>query len=333
MAALPGLTLLEGGVPTDAPSVQRAAKFIRARVPQLSETYELALSILFLDRLGDRKDHQAIQTLALRLVAGQHQTGGWGYQCPVLAPKQERDLLLALQKKQPLPSQTPTQSHDMPAEDTTFSTNNSTTQFAVLGLWAARRHHVPLERALALVVQRFRASQARGGGWNYLYETRAGGFTPSMTGAGLLGLAVGYGLTADGLSSPAREELARDAAIQKGLKVLSESIGKPLIKASGDQVFARLNLYFFWTVERVGMAYNLQTIHGKEWYPWGAGEILARQERDGSWNCGGYSGATPVADTCFALLFLKRTNLTHDLTAIFKGRGPAGGRAEEAVPR
>jgi hypothetical protein len=373
LAALPGLTLLECGVPATAPEIQKAAKFVRAQVPKLNQTYELALAILFLDRLGDRKDRGAIQSLALRLVAGQHPTGGWGYECRVLEPAEERTLLLALQKGRPasplelfvsgpikkhsdpgggivkpikdanpqdgskppdgskdpepvakpalppgfrdLPAlQPPSQSHAMPEQDPSFSTNNSTTQFAVLGLWAARRHNLPLERALALVVQRFRTSQARGGGWNYIYETNAGSFTPSMTGAGLLGLAVGHGLTADSLSSAAREELAHDPAIEKGLKVLSESIGQRLVQLTPKDPYMPNNLYLFWTVERVGVLYGMQTINGKEWYPWGAAEILAKQGTNGSWNCGGYAGATPITDTCFALLFLRRADLAKDLS-------------------
>ncbi len=38
------------------------------------------------------------------------------------------------------------------------------------------------------------------------------------------------------------------------------------------------------------------------------------QRDNGSWEAGGYPGATPVNNTCFALLFLKRVNLTRDLT-------------------
>jgi hypothetical protein len=206
----------------------------------------------------------------------------------------------------------PARSHVMPRHDLGTFVNNSTTQFAVLGLWAARRHQLPLERALALVVQRFRVSQAPGGSWSYDGANKPSAWnTPSMTGAGLLGLAVGHGLTADSLSDAARAELARDPDIQKGLLFLSESIGKPLGKAAGS---VAINLYFLWTVERVGVLYNLPSIHGKEWYPWGASEILAQQEEDGSWNCGGYGGAIPVTDTCFALLFLQRANLAKDLS-------------------
>src|SRR5262249_34699729 len=39
-AALPGLTLLECGVPADAPAVQRAARFVRLAAPRLDTTYE-----------------------------------------------------------------------------------------------------------------------------------------------------------------------------------------------------------------------------------------------------------------------------------------------------
>jgi hypothetical protein len=281
------------------------------------------LAILFLDRLGDPQDRQAIQTLALRLVAGQRPSGGWTYNCPPLKPTQEHDLLLALQKRRPLSSQAPTQSHELPRHDG-FSTNNSTTQFAVLALWAARRHNLPLERALALVAQRFRVSQAQGGGWGYNYEMNPSRPTPSMTGAGLLGLGVGHGLVADSLSPAPRAEWEQDPAIQKGLQFLSKSIGKPLGKLGAEQGDSEINLYFLWALERVGMAYNLQSMNGKEWYPWGVAQILANQEADGSWYCRGYAGSVQVTDTCFALLFLKRVNLTRDLTEKLQGgaKGP-----------
>src|SRR5579884_1644029 len=70
-AALPGLTLLECGVPADDPVIRRAAELVRRDAPKLDFTYEIALSILFLDRLGDNKDRELIRTLAARLIAGQ----------------------------------------------------------------------------------------------------------------------------------------------------------------------------------------------------------------------------------------------------------------------
>ena len=86
MAALPALTLLECGVPPSDPIVQKAAALVRAQVRQAvtsRDTYQLALAVLFLDRLGDKRDAELIQFLALRLVAGQRLAdGGWDYTCP-----------------------------------------------------------------------------------------------------------------------------------------------------------------------------------------------------------------------------------------------------------
>ncbi|MFO0929654.1 MAG: hypothetical protein U0736_21965 [Gemmataceae bacterium] len=62
------------------------------------------------------------------------------------------------------------------------------------------------------------------------------------------------------------------------------------------------------------MLYKLRAIGGKEWYPWGAQELLPRQKADGSWAEGALHGSTPLLDTCLALLFLSRANLTTDLS-------------------
>ena len=70
-AAMPGLAMLEVGVPPNDVSVQSAAAFVRSMVPTLDKTYELSLAILFLNRLGERQDVPLIQTMALRLIAGQ----------------------------------------------------------------------------------------------------------------------------------------------------------------------------------------------------------------------------------------------------------------------
>jgi len=60
--------------------------------------------------------------------------------------------------------------------------------------------------------------------------------------------------------------------------------------------------------------FNRRQIGGKDWYSWGAELLLDHQNADGSWMAGGYPGAMPIVDTCFALLFLKRANLAKDLT-------------------
>src|SRR6202035_4448250 len=76
-----------------------------------------------------------------------------------------------------------------------------------------------------------------------------------------------------------------------------------------------IDMYYLWSMERVAVLYNLPTIDGKEWYPWGAEILLNNQRSDGSWNGGGSPGSAPTVDSCFALLFLSQANLAKDLSS------------------
>ena len=200
----------------------------------------------------------------------------------------------------------PTKDEKMPADD---KSDGSNTQFGTLGLWAAGRHGVPMERALSRLARRFQVSQTPAGGWAYNYQWNArGGDTATMTGAGLLGLAVGHGVTAD-LKGADVQAAAEDPRVEKGMKVLGEVIGLPEDVHPGKRG-AKRQYYLLWSIERVGMLYGRKSIGGKEWYPWGARDLVDAQEEDGSWPQE-YPAPT---DTCFALLFLKRANLAKDLS-------------------
>jgi hypothetical protein len=107
--ALGGLTLLECGVPANDPMIQRAADFVRSQAGPLNHTYEISLSILFLDRLGQPTDRRLIQGLGLRLLAGQTAAGGWSYGCPALPANDMAQLYKFLRSHRPatLPSPLP----------------------------------------------------------------------------------------------------------------------------------------------------------------------------------------------------------------------------------
>ena len=75
--------------------------------------------------------------------------------------------------------------------------------------------------------------------------------------------------------------------------------------------------YFLWSVERVAVAYGLDKIGNKDWYKYGADLLLVNQEADGSWQ-GSYGSYG--ADTCFALLFLRKADLAKDLSATLRGK-------------
>jgi hypothetical protein len=375
--ALPGLTLLECGAAPNDSQVQSAAAAVRASAERLNQTYELALAILFLDKLGDAQDRETIRSMALRLVAGQNNSGGWTYHCSPGTTESQQDLLAFLREDRayrlahlagkgamanPLglteadlgrsasgegdPSSRDTLSaggKGRPAEVAEppvvpaslrhlpifsrqnpakqfgrrggFQGDHSNTQFALLGLWVARRYDIPLERTFALAELRFRRLQRPDGGWGYLANQPS---TNTMTCVGLLGLAVGRGIEYELLhldqanqGAAVKKLTTEDPGIQKGLKRLGQAIGPPTGHTSG---LPMANLYFLWSVERVAVLYDLKTIGNKNWYLWGTEILLANQRDNGSWTGGQYHQANPVIDTCFALLFLKRANLVSDLS-------------------
>ena len=105
--ALAGLTLLECGAARNDPHVVKAASLIRKKWVENRQTYELSLMLLFLDKLGEKKDKPIIQAMALRLVRGQDGNGGWGYNCPILTNQEATNLLNMLQKNRPKPPPVP----------------------------------------------------------------------------------------------------------------------------------------------------------------------------------------------------------------------------------
>jgi hypothetical protein len=101
---------------------------------------------------------------------------------------------------------------------------------------------------------------------------------------------------------------------------VGSAIDHPVARKPGNPPVPTINngkfFYFLWSLERVGVIYGLETIGSKDWYAWGAEILLASQQTSGLWH--GEYGAYG-ADTCFALLFLKRANPARDLTATLKG--------------
>ena len=91
---------------------------------------------------------------------------------------------------------------------------------------------------------------------------------------------------------------------------MSQAVGPNRFNLQG----AKLNLYLFWSLERVAVMYHLPTIGGVDWYTWGADLIMLRQQFNGSWAEKGYIGSTEPIDTSMALLFLSRANLNRDLS-------------------
>jgi hypothetical protein len=338
--ALAAFALLECGVKPSDPAIQRAAQLVRSRASSCTQTYSIALMIFFLDRLGDRRDEPLIVALGERLRNGQNANGAWTYFCAATRGG---------------------------AGAGSFGGDNSNTQFAILGLWVARRHNVDVKSALERTDKYFRSTQGQDGGWNYpaIVGTRGadggpvglgvpvmGTSTGAMTCAGLLGLLVQFGNQAalrageakdlkarpQGRANAAPVDPLKDPAVQAGLKCLERFLmpqGEAL-----DRFGLGTELYFLWSVERVGVAYGLKKIGPVDWYAAGADRVVASQQADGSWS--DYSASV---GTSLALLFLKRANVAADLTRLVGGesqlrssrdleelKNAAAGQAPAAAP-
>jgi hypothetical protein len=223
-----------------------------------------------------------------------------------------------------------------------------------------QKFDLAVDKALAGVERRFRNCQNADGGWTYVPVPGPGTpSTASMTCAGLLGLGIGFGVHHEtvmrtdlrvGKKKPKPDALRdpnRDPIIRAGLLALgrlikgpfktAQSVNWPLVgpgnlglannKFVGQNARAanlpgggRPDYYALWSIERVAMAYGLKTFDKQDWYSWGADIILANQRPAGNWSDGGYTGGGTLTDTCFALLFLRRSNLASDLTDKLKGR-------------
>src|SRR5262249_576362 len=243
----------------------------------------------------------------------------------------------------------------IPPPNGTILEDNSNTQFAVLGLWVARRYGVPVDKALEITEARFRRCQGADGGWAYMLD---GPGTPSMTCAGLLALAVGRGKHSEDQrimrsggtrednpagkagkdnkpSAPPAFRPKDDAGIMKALNFVGNAITQdkiggipgmppgvrppnvPQAAQFMNMVAIHNDFYCLWSIERVGMIFGESKFGDVDWYAWGSSHLVKSQNRqDGSWS-GKYG---PDIDTSFGLMFLCRANLVKDLSELMGNR-------------
>lgn len=305
-----GLTLLECDIPASDPCMQEMAAWIRAQERELTQTYELTLAILFLDRLGEARDQVLIRRFGQRLLDGQLEGGTWSYSCLSNAKRDGR-------KTAPQMPQIINWSNRFPAGKQNdlfrrlhYRGDNSNTQFALLGLWVAQRHGVSARSALLATERYFRDTQYPDGSWSY--QPFAPSWRDSNTCAGLMSLAMRHGVIArqGGDIRPGQRVHIADGAVFHGLTYLAQSLDH--VSIVGDRIVGmetRDPLYFLWSLERMAVIYGLHKIGDREWYPWAAQLLVDMQRPDGRW----HSGMGEPVGTCFALLILKRSNLAKDL--------------------
>jgi len=176
------------------------------------------------------------------------------------------------------------------------TSDNSNTQFALLGVWAASQRGVSVPRQYWQLMDDYWAgAQQSDGGWNYRsYDKRQS--YGSMTAAGLASLFV----TQDALhrgDELSRQAQRREEHIDKGLKWLEENFSVDVNPGKGTQWW----YYWLYSLERVALASGFKYFGNHDWYRLGSEKLLAKQSEEGYWH-----GTNTQHQTAFALLFLSR---------------------------
>jgi len=271
-------TLVKCGLTAEHPTLQRALAFLLAGEPD--HTYALGMQLSALHALGDGKHEKRMRALLQRLI-GLRQGAGWDY------PGIGRPDL-------------------------------SNTQIAAVGFRAAKQAglDVPkgiwddlIEKALRYQAAPEDYPGATGASpkekrsmAGFFYEPALNGPKASMTTAGLTIL----GIAAENQRLPPRAEEARALALN-WLEAHFSVAGNP----RGEEQW---HFYYLYGLERVGALHGLTTIAGHDWYQEGAQQLLKEQRSEGGWWSEGRSlwppAPMPVANTCFALLFLRKATLS-----------------------
>jgi hypothetical protein len=207
----------------------------------------------------------------------------------------------------------------------------SNTQYALLGLAAARRCGVPVKREVFVkAAKHLFASQEKEGpkvrrikhvdagkGYAKRYATnmydfaRGWGYTPggratgSMTTAGVSSLAICRSelMTWPGWKGEFAHDMER--SIRDGLAWLAHHFTVKRNPGRGGWHY-----YYLYGLERAGTLAAQKFMGDHDWYREGAEYLVGRQHATGPWNLGGRREARDtLADTCFALLFLRRATV------------------------
>lgn len=197
------------------------------------------------------------------------------------------------------------------------SWDNSNLQVAMMGLAQAMGAGSKIDAGVWKRARGFLAGVQNGdGGWGYNRSEVAESYG-SMTAASAFGVLLATKATAPkdfeaglekkswpGPYAKAAAWFGRNLSIEKG------HFPHPPEGGTTDRVHVPdwkrgSPYYWLYGLERLCLLAGLEEIAGRDWYTLGALHILGRQDPDGAWNDASFG----LADTCFAILFLRRARI------------------------
>ncbi|MBA4186604.1 MAG: hypothetical protein C0467_01160 [Planctomycetaceae bacterium] len=319
--ALVTLALLNCGVKKDDPAVDRAITYLRKVCENPKKTYVVALCNLVFAEIRDPKDQPLVQKNADWLV----KTGlGW---------RVDTDGRVAGQ-----------------LEGWSYPQNqiadNSNTQYALLGLYAAKQSGAKIHGDVWKAIQDYYTrTQTRPpespntGAWPY-YNAINGKVSDqpsiSMTVAGVCGLLIarmGLDVNEHGLDPVTGIAqncglYGENSALTRGMNWVAENFKFDSPKST---------YYNIYGIERLGRLSGQRFIGTHDWYREGCEKLIAIQQRsgDGSFSGGRQVDATAHLSTAFSLLFLSKGRTPVLVSKFawgdFQPR-PNGGMVEVAAP-
>jgi len=332
--------LLRSGV--EMPDVFLNSVFNRFKLDLLG-TYNVALMAMALTELDPVKHRQRIAQCASFLVANQSPNGNWRYSHGNPLDKYIDPIVITPSSKPVTPTEgTSTRAVEtikirIPPRRRDTDYDNSCTQYAILGLRACVEANIEIPpKVWADAEKHLLDNQLSDGGWNYTNESKYSYGSMAAGGLGSLAICKYY----------QSKKINGDKNIKRGLDWLIKNFTVLRNPKSGGM----FHFYYLYALERVGALLGTEYFGPHHWYPIGARYLLGQQKPDGSWTltmgpwCGNnvsfsggnrIDGSNEIADTCFALLFLRRA--TKPLVVITSSSKKKvvitpGGEADRAPP-
>ncbi len=184
------------------------------------------------------------------------------------------------------------------------STDNSNTQYAVLGLWSAKQAGIALsEDVWREIRDYYLRSQFDDGAHRYQPFSKDDP-QMTMTVAGLCGLLIA------GLELNERREILQPDGTTRNCGVYLEN---PAVQKALAWVTKHYNVesspqtfYHLYGLERVGRLSGLRFFGPYDWYREGCAYLVRQQKANGSWKHPAAWDQWPIVSTSFALLFLSK---------------------------
>jgi hypothetical protein len=294
-------TWLQAGLPENDPDFQTLVKAVLDK--KLEKTYHVSLMAMALEDLDRVKYQKRIAQCAQFLLDNQCANGQWHYGEPSIFVE-EVDVPPPQPKSKAVRKVVVTRKRDGPAAG-----DNSNSMYAMLGLRACHDAGIVIPRVTIEKASKWwRDTQSRTGtvkgtlgaseGWCYSrHEHKPYG---SMTAGGVGSLVIcDYILNID---------WKKDPHVLAGMEWLSKNFSVAYNPGPYEHAAMEMNsqnqyYYYMYALERAAILYGVEQIGNNYWFAKGTLALIDAQKEDGSWRS---KTGDPAADTCFAILFLRK---------------------------